>query len=90
MRRNSINCGGNVFKSKNVRSTTDYGIMRMTVDQIEDYKAIKLLVEKFGYNRKWEVYASYIVSNPLLFKNQYILRNEGYKKSLQNDKVGKA
>ena len=59
----------------------------MTVDEIEDFKAIQFLIEKFGYTLNWEVYADYINSNPLLFKNQNILRNEGYKKSLQNDKV---
>ena len=54
----------------------------MTVDEIEDFKTIQLLIEKLGYSLKWEVYADYIISNPLLFNNQNILRNEGYKKSI--------
>ena len=87
IKRNSNFCGGNIFKSKNIRSSIDYGNVRMTVDEIEDFKTIQFLIEKFGYSLKWEIYADYIISNPLLFNNQNILRNEGYKKSLQNDKV---
>ena len=57
----------------------------MTVDEIEDFKAIQFLIEKFGYCLNWEVYADYITSNPLLFKNQKINRNEGYLNSLKLD-----
>ena len=87
MRRNSNFFGGNIFNSKNIKSSINYSNVRMTVDEIEDFKAIQFLIEKFGYTLNWEVYADYINSNHLLFKNQNILRNEGYKKSLQNDKV---
>ena len=87
MRRNSNFCGGNIFNSENIISSINYNNVRMTVDEIEDFKAIQFLIKKFGYSLNWEVYADYINSNPLLFKNQNILRNEGYIKSLQNDKV---
>ena len=87
MRRNSNFCGGNIFYSKNIKSSINYSNVRMTVDEIEDFKAMQFLIKKFGYSLNWEVYADYINSNPLLFKNQNILRNEGYIKSLQNDKV---
>jgi len=90
MRRNSNFFSSNIFSSKNIKSSINYSNVRMTVDEIEDFKAIHFLIKKFGYNLDWEVYADFITSNPLLFKNQYILRNEGYEKSLLNDKVAKA
>lgn len=85
MRRNSNFCGGNMFNSKNIRSSTNYRNVRMTVDEIEDFIAIQILIRKFGYGQKWEVYADYITSNPSLFKNQKITRNEGYINSLKLD-----
>ena len=85
MRRNSSFCGGNIFNSKNIKSLINYRTVRMTVDEIEDVKARQFLIEKFGRSLKWEVYADYINSNPSLFKNQNILRNEGYLNSLKLD-----
>ena len=83
MRRNSSFCGGNIFNSKNIKSSRDYINVRMTVDEIEDFKTIQILIKKFGYRLDWEVYADYITSNLSLFKNQKIIRNEGYFNSLK-------
>jgi spore coat polysaccharide biosynthesis protein SpsF (cytidylyltransferase family) len=85
MRRNSNFCGGNIFSSKNIKSSINYSNVRMTVDEIEDFKAIQFLIKKFGYSFKWEIYADYITSNPSLFKNQKITRNEGYLNSLKQE-----
>ena len=60
--------------------------IRMTVDEKEDFEAIVILVVKLGVNKGWKEYADFIIANPDLFSNQRIIRNEGYLKSLENDK----
>ena len=57
----------------------------MTVDEVQDFEAISLLVSKFGIFSTWKEYTNYILSNISELSNQKILRNEGYFRSLQND-----
>jgi spore coat polysaccharide biosynthesis protein SpsF len=63
----------------------NFSDVRMTVDEQTDLDTIHMLVEKLGINETWAVYANYIISNPVLFTNQQIIRNSGYIKSLKND-----
>ena len=57
----------------------------MTVDEYEDLKAVDVLIKNSGLNEKWEDYAQFIKQNQELFNNQFIQRNEGYIKSLNNE-----
>ena len=86
IRNNSINKGKQTFSSKSHTSNFDYGDVRMTVDNIEDFKVIEKLVKKLGLKSSWKEYADYYLNNEDIFKlNQNILRNEGYLKSIKNN-----
>jgi spore coat polysaccharide biosynthesis protein SpsF len=67
--------------------TDEFKDVRLTVDEIEDFNCIELLIERFGTDKNWKEYAKFIIENPEFFKNQKIQRNEGYAKSLLNDEV---
>lgn len=77
IRENSTFFGGKIFKSKNFNCFDNYNNIRMTVDQIEDFDAIKLLIEKLGTDQDWLKYTNFISRNRNLFYNQSIIRNEG-------------
>ena len=85
IRNNSDFNGKKTFRAINYESKSDYSRIRMTVDNIEDFEVIKILINKLGYDRKWEEYTDYIIDNNLLKINCINLRNEGLKKSLLND-----
>lgn len=59
--------------------------VRLTVDEAEDFICIELLIERLGPDKNWKEYSQFVIENPEYFKNQSILRNEGYAKSLLND-----
>lgn len=60
----------------------DFKQLRLTVDELSDFKTIEILLERLGPNHSWYVYADFIVNNYSLFTNQKIIRNEGYLKSI--------
>ena len=66
--------------------TDEFKDVRLTVDEIEDFNCIEMLIERFGTNKNWKEYAQSIIKNPEHFTNQGIQRNEGYAKSLLNDR----
>jgi spore coat polysaccharide biosynthesis protein SpsF (cytidylyltransferase family) len=74
------------IQSKTYPYETDYSGIRLTIDEKEDFKAIESLISNLGADRGWKEYANFIEKNPTLFKNQKIIRNSGYLKSLSNDK----
>ena len=81
--RSNIN---NLFTNANYDAEIDLGFLRMTVDEEEDFNTIEFLVNELGINCSWLDYANYILKYPEKFKNQDIIRNEGYLKSLLDDK----
>jgi len=81
--------GGNKFRSVNFDAPGNFNHIRMTVDEPKDLETIETLVTKLGKNQTWEVYTQYIINNISEFKNQDILRNEGYLKSINNDNLVK-
>jgi spore coat polysaccharide biosynthesis protein SpsF (cytidylyltransferase family) len=84
--RNSSEKGGALFKSVNIANNIDYSAYRITVDTIEDYKVIKLLVEKLGSSKRWYEYVDYLDNNPHIMQiNKNNTRNSGFIKSLLND-----
>ncbi|WP_339606903.1 glycosyltransferase family protein [uncultured Roseivirga sp.] len=84
---NSIEKGGD-FKVGSYDIEENLNHIRMTVDEKEDFEAIETLVGSLGVNKGWREYTDFIIANPDLFSNQRIIRNEGYLKSLENDKSG--
>ncbi len=86
IRNNSDIKGGNLFKAVHFQAPENYNHIRMTVDEPKDLDTIKLLVAKLGVEASWMDYTMYIINNIHEFTNQDIVRNEGYLKSLNNDK----
>jgi len=82
---NSNGKGVNMFTSINYPNVIDFSTIRMTVDQIEDFKLIKILIEKLGIEKSWMDYTNYIIDNDLGKINDNIIRNEGLLKSLKKD-----
>jgi len=73
-------------KTATFEAQTDiYKNVRLTVDEWADFECMEQLIMKFGYQADWEVYANYVSKNSELFRNQTIIRNEGYLKSIQKD-----
>ena len=87
IRKNSDFKGGNLFKAVHFQAPDNYNQIRMTVDEPNDLDSIKLLVSKLGVEATWMDYTMYIMKNIHEFTNQHIVRNEGYLKSLDNDKL---
>ena len=79
--------GENLFRSGNYSEGVDFGHLRMTVDEAKDYTLIKALVKKLGTERDWRSYAEALEDDPELRGiNADIARNEGYQKSLNQDR----
>lgn len=89
--KNSTFKGGEIFKSDNyTEGRENYGHLRMTVDEQKDFDVVAILVKELGLDKSWLDYALLLESNPEIQKfNGNILRNEGYQKSIQNDKSTK-
>jgi spore coat polysaccharide biosynthesis protein SpsF len=66
--------------------TDEFKGVRLTVDEIEDFNCVEMLIKRFGTNKNWKEYATFIIENHEHFTNQGIQRNEGYAKSLLNDR----
>ncbi len=85
--KNSTFLGGNLFKSDCIMNDIDYSALRLTVDTIDDYELLKQIIQLVGTNESWVTYTKTIVENPDIKKiNQMHKRNEGYEKSIMNDK----
>lgn len=80
-----------IFKLLNVYNNTDLSSKRWTLDNHDDYEFIKIVFSKlyqknnfFGMIDVFEL----LETNPEIEKiNSHITRNEGYKKSLNNDGI---
>lgn len=85
LRKNTHFFGKKIFSSKHFNAEKNLGFIRMTVDELDDFDAIETLINNLGENCGWLEYANFILNNQTKFKNQKIIRNEGYAKSLKND-----
>jgi len=57
--------------------------LRLTVDEPSDLDLIQKLIEKFGGDQSWIIYARAVKEDPALFSiNQHSIRNEGFMKSI--------
>ena len=85
IRNNSNGKGNNSFASINYPCSADYSKIRMTVDEVQDFELIKILIHKLGAKKSWQEYTDFIISNNLSKINDDIIRNEGLLKSLKKD-----
>lgn len=86
--RNSTVHNKTLYRSKNYYSADDFSNIRLTVDEPADFNLVSTLVNQIGDNKAWQDYVTVLIENPQLFSlNQSIRRNEGYMKSLKNDKL---
>jgi len=76
------------FEKKNVYSSKQYPIYRLTLDHPEDYQFIKKIYEGIGKELFYiDDIIEFLEANPELLKiNQHFTMNEGYLNSLQDDK----
>lgn len=79
-----------LFKLTNVENDVNLGHKRWTVDEPRDYEFVKTIYEALGnkLNFGMEDVLVYLESHPEIEKlNSEISRNEGYVKSIQQDKT---
>lgn len=86
IRNNLYGKGSSLFSFYSVESKEDFSKIRMTVDEENDFILINELVMNLGCNATWMEYVDYIQNNGLQSINCDIQRNEGYIKSINNDK----
>lgn len=85
--KNSTFKGGTLFTSANIMNEIDYSSVRLTVDTEEDFLVIENLINVLGVNSPWIDYVKTLENHPEIKKlNQQYTRNEGYAKSLENEK----
>ncbi|AVM52313.1 spore coat polysaccharide biosynthesis protein SpsF [Bacteroides zoogleoformans] len=87
IKKNSTVMGGTIFKSFNVVNDVDLSALRITVDEQRDFEVIKVLIENVGVDKHCADYVNYLdMHKDVKDINSSIMRNEGYAKSLANDK----
>lgn len=83
--------GGSLFKTydfQNKEGVYDASDYRITIDEPEDFEVLKALIQALGPERYWKEYIDYLLAHPEIRRmNSKFGYNEGYDKSLQNDKA---
>lgn len=88
IKNNSSVMGGSMFKSFNVVNDVDLSALRITVDEQRDFEVIKVLIEGLGIEKHCSDYVDFLEKHSDVKDiNSSIMRNEGYAKSLANDKL---
>lgn len=89
--KNGTADGGTLFKSyKYPNPLGDFNAndFRITIDEPEDFEVIKVLIDNLGIERNWKEYIDYLLGHKEIYSiNSRFTYNEGYAKSLQNDKI---
>lgn len=82
--------GGSLFKSaymKNVEGDYDAATNRITIDEPEDFEVLRTLIQTIGIDKGWKDYMDYLEEHPEIKRlNCKFGYNEGYTKSIRNDK----
>jgi len=87
IRNNSSYKGGTLFKSNNHGLEQNYNHVRLTVDEPQDFEVIKKIIETLGFDKDWKTYTDYYLNNhDIKALNSAVVRNEGYQKSINQDK----
>lgn len=75
------------YKKANIENEKDLSKFRLTVDNPEDFEVVSFLIENYGWELGFEEYCNRLLENlEIMAKNAKIVRNEGLKKSLKEDK----
>lgn len=89
--KNGTAKGGSIFKSyeyPNKEGDFNADDNRITIDEPEDYEVIKALIEELGIECYWKDYIDYLFAHPEIKSlNSKYKNNEGYTKSINNDKT---
>lgn len=82
--------GKDLFKSaymSNKEGTFPAQENRITIDEPEDFEALKILIDKLGIDKGWKTYINYVHEHDeVKALNSKFGYNEGYEKSIKNDK----
>lgn len=85
--KNSTYKGGSLFTSDCVINEKDFSSIRLTVDTIDDFQVIEKLIQLLGTDKTWLEYVNKLEDSPRIKQiNARYQRNEGYKKSITNEK----
>lgn len=85
--KNSTYMGGFFFKSDCLMNSVDYSNIRLTVDTYDDFTVIEKLIQIVGDDKSWKDYVTILQNCPEISNiNEKYTRNEGYDKSIKNDK----
>lgn len=82
-----------LFKIGNMENTNDYSDIRLAVDHKIDFDLVKIVIEQFPENEIFslENIVSFLNKNPKLKQmNSHLQLDEGYIKSLKDDKIAGA
>lgn len=89
--KNSSAWGGDKFTSmklQNKEGVYDASEYRITIDEPEDFEVIKAVIEALGTEKGWKECIDYLISHKEVRSlNSKFGYNEGYEKSIKNDKV---
>jgi len=84
---NSTYFGKDIFKSASYEYESNFSHIRLCVDEKEDFEVVKFLIENSDPDTPWLGYVSLLTKNPdIMEKNSIYSRDEGYAKSLIEDK----
>jgi spore coat polysaccharide biosynthesis protein SpsF (cytidylyltransferase family) len=85
--KNSTYKGGILFTSDCVVNEKDFSSIRLTVDTIDDFQVIEKLIQLLGTDKTWIEYVNRLEHSPEIMQiNARYQRNEGYQKSINNEK----
>lgn len=60
---------------------------RITIDEPEDFEVLRSLIQAIGIDKPWKAYVDYLEAHPEIQRlNSRFGYNEGYAKSIKNDK----
>ncbi|MBQ0142276.1 MAG: glycosyltransferase family protein [Prevotellaceae bacterium] len=89
--KNSTAWGGDKFTSmklQNKQGVYDASEYRITIDEPEDFEVIKAVIEALGTEKGWKEYIDYLLAHTEIKSlNSKFGYNEGYEKSIKNDKI---
>jgi glutamate-1-semialdehyde aminotransferase/spore coat polysaccharide biosynthesis protein SpsF (cytidylyltransferase family) len=86
--RNSTFFDKTMFKSENYNFIENLSNIRLTVDYMDDYELIKLLISNLGGNLPFNKYVHFLNQNRDFLKlNSNFRRNEGFMKSIEDDSI---
>lgn len=86
--KNGTARGGTLFNSYRFPNPEgDYSSIRITLDTPEDFELLKKVIEENGIGLGWKAYVNYLQQHKeILDINSKFERNEGYAKSIENDR----